>query len=143
MHDTSSAMTASSSGGADGDLAGAIGSRLREGRLPCAEAFALAHERHVAPLEVAQQAAAQGVRIGWCQLGLFVGAVKHDKAWPAGPFEVPAEVQAAITAALEDGVLTCPRAWGVAKALGQEKMYIGQAADAMGVRILQCQLGCF
>jgi hypothetical protein len=121
----------------------AIQARLREGRLPCAEAFALAHEWHVAPLEVVQQAEGQGVRLGWCQLGLFTGAVKGQKGWPTEPFEVPAEVHDAIEAALEEGILSCARAWGVAKRLGLERLEVGRAASAMGVRIVRCQLGCF
>lgn len=127
----------------DSDLLAALRSRLREGRLPCAEAFALAHEWHVAPLEVARRAEAEGMRIGWCQLGLFTGAVKGEKGWPAGPYEVSAEVQAAITAALEEGALPCARAWGVAKRLGLERLEAGRAANAIGVRIVQCQLKCF
>jgi len=127
----------------DSEFTAALGSRLREGRLPCAEAFALAQAWQVAPLEVAQPAEAAGVRIGWCQLGLFTGAVKHQKGWPDGPFKVPAEVQAAIAAASEDGVLSCARAWGAAKRLGWERLDLGRAATAMGVKIVRCQLGCF
>ena len=121
----------------------AVQARLREGRLPCAEAFALAREGHVAPLEVAAQAEAAGVRLGWCQLGLFTGPVKGEKGWPAGPYAVPAEVQDAITAVLEDGTLPCAQAWGVAKRLGLERLEVGRAANALGVRIGRCQLGCF
>jgi hypothetical protein len=121
----------------------AIRNRLRDGRLPCAEVFALAHEWHVAPLAVAQQAEAQGVRLGWCQLGLFTGAVKGVKGWPDGPYEVPAEVRDAIDGALEEGVLSCAWAWSVAKHLGMERLEVGRAANAMGVRIVHCQLGCF
>jgi hypothetical protein len=121
----------------------AIRARLRDGRLPCAEAFALAHEWHVAPLDVVRHAEAQGVRLGWCQLGLFTGAVKGVKGWPDGPYEVPAEVRDAIEAVLEEGVLSCARAWGVAKRLGMERLEVGRAADAMAVRIGRCQLGCF
>jgi len=127
----------------DNGLAVAIRSRLREGRLPCADAFALAREWHVAPLEVAREAQAQEARIGWCQLGLFVGAVKHDKAWPAGPVEVPADVQSAILETAVEGRLPCARAWGLAARFGMERMDLGRAVNALGVRIVQCQLGCF
>jgi len=121
----------------------AIRARLREGRLPCAEVFALAHTWHVAPLALARRADAVGVRLGWCQLGLFTGAVKGVKGWPDGPYEVPGEVRDAVEAVLEEGVLPCAWAWSVAKRLGMERLEVGRAANAMGVRIVRCQLGCF
>jgi hypothetical protein len=125
------------------DLAIAIRSHVREGRLPCADAFALAREGQVAPLEVTRQAEGLGTRIGWCQLGLFTGAVKGEKGWPDRPAEISAGLQAAITAALEEGRLPCARAWGLARSLGLERLDIGWAANTLGVRIVQCQLGCF
>jgi hypothetical protein len=143
MQESRPEMVAPPSRGDTERLTAAISARLREGRLPCAEAFRLAQEWEMMPLEVAEQTESQGVRLGWCQLGLFTGAVKGEKGWPAGTFEVPVEVQSAITAALEEGGLPCARAWGVAKRLGLERLEVGRAANAMGVWIVRCQLGCF
>jgi len=133
----------------ESSLAVAIRGRQREGRLPCVEAFALAREWQVPPLEVARQAEGLGMRIGWCQLGLFAGA--HKKGPPAAlavdgtaeSAEVSASLRAAIAAAAEGGLLPCARAWGVGKRLGIERLAVGQAADTVGVHISQCQLGCF
>lgn len=125
-------------------FASALHARLREGRLTCADAFALAHEWHVAPLDVAEQAEELGIRIGWCQLGLFVGEKKGEKGWLAGPQAAsPQLLRATICLALEEGRLSCARAWGVAERLGEERLAVGQAADALGIRISHCQLGCF
>ncbi len=130
----------------------ALRGRLREGRLPCAEAFALAHELGIAPLDVAAAAEAQGARIGWCQLGLFGALRKHERRAAglpeeerpaAGAGEVPAALREQIEAACEDGRLPCARAWAVARRLGLERPAVARAADALGVRISRCQLGCF
>ena len=116
---------------------------LREGRLPCATAFDLARKWRIAPLALAEQSAEAGVRIGWCQLGLFVGARKGEKGWPAGPLDLPPGVEEALRGALEEGCLPCARAWALAKRLGLERLPMGQMANSLGVRISRCQLGCF
>lgn len=121
----------------------ALEARLREGRLPCAEAFALAQEWGQKPREVAATAESLGIRIGWCQLGLFEGARKHGPRPTPPPTAVSPELQEAIAAGLVKGQLSCARAWAIAKRLGLERREIGQAADALGVRIGRCQLGCF
>jgi len=121
----------------------AILSHLQEGRLPCATAFALAQEWGRKPDEVAAAAEGLGIRIGWCQLGLFQGGKKHGPRPAPQPTTVPADLQAAILAGLEEGQLPCARAWAIAHRLGLERREVGQAADALGVRIGRCQLGCF
>lgn len=110
--------------------------------MPCAEAFALAQARRMAPAEMAAAADAQGVRIGWCQLGLFTGAQK-GKGWPNEPLHVPEEVKAVLQAAAPEGRLPCAQAWAIAKRLGWERLAVGHAANTLGIRIVQCQLGCF
>lgn len=42
-----------------------------------------------------------------------------------------------------DGRITCAEAWSVAEELGVSKAETGQAADTLGIRIKDCQLGCF
>ncbi len=126
----------------DDPLVVAIRARLREERLPCAEAFALAQERHMAPMELAAAAEAQGIRIGWCQLGLFVGARK-GKGWPAEPLELAEEVRALLRAAAPEGRLSCVEAWALARRLEWERLALGYAANTLDIRIVRCQLGCF
>ncbi len=126
----------------ENSLAETLRSRLREGRLPCAEALALAHERRLAPAELVALAEAQGVRIGWCQLGLFTGA-QRGKGWPDEPMDIPEQVRAALQAEAPEGRLPCARAWALARRLGWERPALGYAANTLGIRIVQCQLGCF
>ena len=121
----------------------AIRTRLREGRLPCADAFRIAQEQGVAPEQVAATAEGAGVRIGWCQLGLFGARERGSGHRSALPAEVPAELRAQIELLLEAGQLPCIGAWAVAGRLGLERIEVGKAADALGVRVSRCQLGCF
>jgi LAO/AO transport system kinase len=43
----------------------------------------------------------------------------------------------------EDGNISCADAWKIAGELGVPKKDVGRAADEAGVRIQNCQLGCF
>jgi hypothetical protein len=43
----------------------------------------------------------------------------------------------------DEGRLACARALGVARRLGVAPGEIGDAANRLGVRIVDCQLGCF
>lgn len=122
-------------------LMAAIRTRLREGRLPCEEAFALAREQQKTPQEVATVADSMDIRVGWCQLGLFAGPGKKEKS--PYPGEVPAELRAQIEKDEEEGCLSCAHAWAIARRLGLERIQVGQAADALSVCIGHCQLGCF
>ena len=55
----------------DDALAAAIRARLRDGRLPCAAAFAIAEELGIPRSEVGRAADALGIRLSRCQLGAF------------------------------------------------------------------------
>lgn len=54
-----------------GELEQAIRSALRDGRLPCIEAWRIAADWRIEKIEVAEAAEALGVRIRPCQLGAF------------------------------------------------------------------------
>jgi len=130
----------------DTALAAAIEARVKEGKLACAQAFAIAESAQVTPLVVGQTADALGVGLDHCQLGLF-GYPGHTKGWEVArvaDHSVPADLEAAIRAALDaDGKLSCVGAWHVAAEFSIPKMLVGYIADQMDVRIVQCQLGAF
>jgi hypothetical protein len=130
----------------DAALAAAVAARAKEGKLACAQAFAIAEAAQVAPLVVGQTADALGVNLHRCQLGLY-GYPDHTKGWEAAKIAerpVPEGLEAAIRAALDDDArLSCVRAWQVAAEFTIPKMLVSYVADQMGVRIVQCQLGAF
>lgn len=124
----------------------AIRARLKDGKLHCAQAFAIAHTLDVAPLIVGQTATALNIHLDRCQLGLY-GYPGHTKGWEVtdiAAHAVPDGLEAAIRAALDDEEhLTCAQAWAIAANFRVPKMLVGYIADKMNVRLVQCQLGAF
>jgi hypothetical protein len=59
------------------------------------------------------------------------------------PEEKLAELETAVKASLKEGYLSCPTAWKIAKKSGVPKAAVGAVTDKLGVRITDCQLGCF
>jgi hypothetical protein len=130
----------------DPALVAAVEAHVKEGKLACVQAFAIAESAQVAPLVVGQTVDALGVNLHRCQLGLY-GYPGHTKGWEAAKIAehpVPEGLEDAIRAALDtDGKLSCVRAWQVAAEFAIPKMLVSYIADQMGVRIVQCQLGAF
>ncbi|OGO17561.1 MAG: hypothetical protein A2Z15_08430 [Chloroflexi bacterium RBG_16_50_11] len=48
-----------------------------------------------------------------------------------------------VTDALVDGYLSCPVGLKLAKRLGLDTKAIGETVDDLGIRVSNCQLGCF
>uniref|UniRef100_A0A7C2I1M2 Uncharacterized protein n=1 Tax=Ammonifex degensii TaxID=42838 RepID=A0A7C2I1M2_9THEO len=59
------------------------------------------------------------------------------------PFEVPAEVLDAVRRAAPEKRITCARAHELAGELKVPVRLIGAACEALGIKIKECQLGCF
>ena len=56
---------------------------------------------------------------------------------------VPELSNAIGTAQNSDGKLECASAWAIAQELGIDEQQVANAAEALGVRIVSCQLGAF
>lgn len=109
--------------------------------LRCINAFRIAEDLAVMPLDVGETADALGVRLARCQLGLFgYGDPKHIVK-PAE--QVAPELERAIREGLVGERLPCAEAWAIAARLGIPKLEVANAAEKLGVRINQCQLGAF
>ena len=113
--------------------------------LPCAVAHYIAADLGVTPLEVGQTADEIDVRGSMCQLGLFGYAQKgRPAARPRRPMEnVPADLERAIRDALVDGTVSCAALWRIAKELDYSRFEMGNAAEALGIKVAPCQLGFF
>lgn len=72
---------------------------------------------------------------------LGVASMRAEKAKPVA--EIPVEVREAVKAAAPEGRLSCAKAHELAARLDVPLLVVGQAADALGVKIVSCQLGCF
>ena len=57
--------------------------------------------------------------------------------------ELLSELESAVKASLKDGYLSCPTAWRIAKEANVPKIAIGKITDRLGIRITNCQIGCF
>lgn len=53
------------------------------------------------------------------------------------------ELEGTIISSLKKGYLSCPAAWKIAKDYYIPKRTVGEIADRLGIRITNCQLGCF
>ncbi len=130
----------------DETLAEAIRVHCKEGKLPCASAFAIAREHGVTPLLVGQTADALQIHLTRCQLGLF-GYPGHAKGWGAAKIAeraIPEGLEEVIRATVDaDGNFACVKAWEIAARFGIPKMQVAYVADQMGVRFSPCQLGAF
>lgn len=63
---------------------------------------------------------------------------------PAGLSEAKlAELRTRVTDSLNDGYLSCPVAWNIARQAGVPRIAVGAVADGLGKRVTDCQIGCF
>jgi hypothetical protein len=59
------------------------------------------------------------------------------------PDDIPEEVVEAVRKEAAEGRITCARAQQLAGELGVPIPLVGRALDLMGIKIVECQLGCF
>lgn len=117
---------------------------LVEGTLSCGQAFRVAHDLGLEPVRVREEADRLKIRISRCQLGLF----GHRSNNPKGKLfelmaEVPAPLAEGLQRAAQEGRVPCAEAWALANRLGVSRLAMGSAAEALGIYITSCQLGCF
>jgi hypothetical protein len=125
-------------------LAAALAGVGGDGQLSCAEAEGIAVRLELPPAEVGAAMDALGLKIVKCQLGLFGFGTSqpHGGVVRAMP-SVPAELERAIRAALVEGRLPCRAAWALADRAGVGRIEIGEACEALGIKVKPCQLGAF
>jgi hypothetical protein len=124
------------------EIATQIQESLTEGRLSCPLAFKVARRLGVSPQQVGEVANELNVRISRCQLGLFgYGSDRGKSLEPAQ--EVGEELQARIRDRVIEEGLPCAMAWDIASELTMKRLDVANAAESLGIRITQCQLGCF
>jgi hypothetical protein len=57
--------------------------------------------------------------------------------------ELLSQLEGTVKTSLRDGYLSCPVAWKIAKQYNVPKVAIGEITDRLGIRITNCQIGCF
>lgn len=130
----------------DESIAEAIRAHLKDGKLPCAQAFKIAAEHQVEPLQVGQTADALRIHLTRCQLGLY-GYPGHQKGWAVtniAEHPVPEGLEEALRETInEEGCIPCVKAWEIAAQFNIPKMHVGYVASQLDLRISPCQLGAF
>ncbi len=114
---------------------------LVDGYLPCAVAFKAARKLQVTPGVVGDVVDRLGIRIINCQLGCFiVEKAVHDDL---DSKIVRENVMERVKSSLVDGRLPCAAAFAAGKELRASLKEVGDAANKLKVKIVDCQLGCF
>ncbi|MFC1943046.1 hypothetical protein ACFLWO_00475 [Chloroflexota bacterium] len=57
--------------------------------------------------------------------------------------EVLSQLEDTVKASLKDGYLPCAVAFKIAKEAQVPKVAVGEMTDRLGIRIMNCQIGCF
>jgi hypothetical protein len=122
-----------------------IKSSLVNGQLPCTVAHVIAYELDVKPLPVGQTASEIEVAISLCQLGCFgYGPKAEGKSKILRPTAKEDErLMERLRSTVVEGSIPCIRLWQIAAEFGLERLAVSSAAEALGLRIGPCQLGCF
>lgn len=116
-------------------------SRITNNELPCAVAFVISEETGVPAAEVGQTADLIPVKLTKCQMGLF--GYRPEKKRVDGKKPVEPELEKRIMAHVFQNRLSCETAWEIAALSGVSKMHVGDACEAMNIKISPCQLGAF
>ncbi len=128
--------------GVDPRAAELIRARRDGNKMSCADAHAVAQELGIDPLEVGKNLDLMEIRIAKCQLGLF-GYAGPGRSIVEPAENVPQELRDKITAALENGTITCKRLWDIADGMGIPRIEGSAACEAMKIKVRRCQLGAF
>jgi len=122
-------------------LAEEMKASLVNGQLHCSVAFKVTKKLKVTPKEVGDTANRLKIRIINCQLGCFiVEKAVHDDL---DSKIVSKKVMEMVQNSLVSGRLPCSVAFATGKLLKVSRQKIGDAADKLKVKIVNCQLGCF
>ena len=122
-----------------------IKSSLVNGQLPCTVAHVIAYELDVKPLQVGQTASEMEVAISLCQLGCFgYGPKAEGKSKILRPTTKKEEqLMERLRSMAVKGKISCLKLWQIAAEFGLERLAVSNAAEALGLKIRPCQLGCF
>lgn len=122
-------------------LESAVESALKGGCLSCPVGWKIAGDMAIPRIAVGAVMDKLGARIAECQLGFF----KVDKTpYPdSAPQEPSAEIAAGLRELDAAHDLTCQTVFELARRLKTAPIRVSEAANILGLKIRNCQLGCF
>lgn len=116
-------------------------SQTKNKGLPCAVAFVISEETGAPIAEVGKTADLIPVKLTKCQLGLF--GYGPEKKRVNGNKAVEPDLKKRILGHVSQNRISCQIAWEIAASSGVPKIRVGDACEAMNVKIVPCQLGAF
>ena len=126
---------------ADPDIKQTLQQKIKDGKISCAAAHAIAAERKVAPKDVGIAIDLMEARIQKCQMGLF--GYQPQKCIVKPAVNPSSEIETAVKAHLVEGRIACKKCWEIAEQLSAQKMDVASVCESMQVKINKCQLGAF
>ncbi len=128
----------------DEKIVAAIKGHLQNGKLSCASACAIAQDMNVSLAAVGRNADLIEARITKCLLGFFGHrSPDGEKLKPEAVESVSDNVEDAINAHLQNGMLTCAALWEVGQETNISKKELGRICQTLKVKIVRCQLDAF
>jgi hypothetical protein len=117
-----------------------------QGCIGCADAHRIAAELALSPQELGSLVNREtDYRFDRCQLGLFGYGKKGTEAYkivlPAQ--HCPDAIMAAIQERTIDGRVPCAALWEIAARFRYPRLGVSNIAQALGLKVKPCQLGCF
>ena len=114
---------------------------LHDGNLPCGIAFKIATTAGDPRNAVGERTDKLGIRVSNCQIGCFkVDKIIHTEA---GDRAIDESILARLENLRDENELTCANVHGLARELKLTPMAVADVANARGMKIHNCQLGCF
>lgn len=123
-----------------------LASVARDGFIACVDAHWVAAQLGLSPQALGALVDEGGLyRFDRCQLGLFgygqKGSAGYKIVQPAA--FCPEDISRALTARAIDGRVPCRALWDVADEFRYPRLQIANIAQALGLKVKPCQLGCF
>jgi hypothetical protein len=125
----------------DEELKNEIIEQAKNKSISCKKAEEIAGELGCSLEETGRTIDVLNIKITKCQLGLFGYGETKKIVQPAK--EVAPEIKEKITAALQDGNLSCAAAWEIASALNIPRLKVSADCEALEIKVKPCQLGAF
>ena len=125
----------------DEDLKKEILEQVKNNSISCKKAEEIAEEMGFSLEETGQTIDILNINITKCQLGLFGYGETKKIVQPAK--DISPELKENISAAQQDGKISCVVAWEIAKKLDIPRIKVCAACEALDIKVKPCQLGAF
>ena len=122
-------------------LENGVKASLKNGYLPCPVAWKIAKDCNVPKIAVGHITDTLGIRITNCQLGCF--AIEKISYIKSSNKNIDNTVIGMIKALKESDQITCSKVFDLARQYKLKPMAVADAINDMGLKIHNCQLGCF